>query len=248
MDLSMKYLLDIGDVFCATIIRWWYTRKAKHKTPAHFWYRLRSCHWIALQCKWIIRILPYYFTSLWNYLEWNGICELNLIHPIVSVPSRAPWVFLYTHTATICDAHVMTCAVWIWIYGKPHIWLLKSNNCLELSLGQFIFIIILPSKLPGIWLYCTCHILTKWVGNDSIQNSLQKYCQPLWSNCTLYIFRSPQIRNDKKVWGKYILKLRISNLLFFIGQVNYHYSRWLALPKIKSRLISCNGVLLLLQT
>ena len=56
-----------------------------------------SCHWIALQCKWIIRILPYYFTSLWNYLEWNGICELNLIHPIVSVP-RAPWVFLYTHS------------------------------------------------------------------------------------------------------------------------------------------------------
>ena len=69
----------------------------KHKTPAHFWYRFRSCHWIALQCKWIIRILPYYFTSLWNYLEWNGICELNLIHPIVSVP-RAPWVFLYTHS------------------------------------------------------------------------------------------------------------------------------------------------------
>ena len=38
-----------------------------------------------------------HFTSLWNYLEWNGICELNLIHPIVSVP-RAPWVFLYTHS------------------------------------------------------------------------------------------------------------------------------------------------------
>ena len=142
MDLSMKYLLDIGDVFCATII------SIKH--PPIF--DTGSEVVIGLLCNANESYAYYRITSLHYGIIWNEMGYVNWISYIPLFLYHALLGYFFTHTATICDAHVMTCAVWIWIYGKPHIWLLKSNNCLELSLGQFIFIVILPSKLPGIWL------------------------------------------------------------------------------------------------